>query len=91
MSTLRARHYKLDCCVCTFRKRDPLLPTNPANMSLLKTCDSGENGIAWLPARLNLSAAVLRHPSLRAWHQKRARVDARDPHRAEVPADSDGT
>eukprot|EP00966_Prymnesium_polylepis_P224087 5183908-Prymnesium_polylepis.1 len=85
MGALRARGYKLDCCSCPFRRRDALLPTNPLNRALLKTCDSGVNGIAWLPSRVNLSAAVLRHPSLRAWLARRARVEAKDPRRAEVP------
>ena len=46
---------------------------------------AGLNGLAWDPRRLNLNDAVLRHPSLAAWHKRRARVDARDPRRALVP------
>lgn len=69
LDNLRGRGYKLDCCGCTpLKLRDPLAPHNPINWSEIKKCDSGWNAIAWDPARLNLTTAVQRNPSLRAWY-----------------------
>ena len=74
MANLRRAGYYLDCCSCPLRSVSPLYARNPANASRQKVCDSGNNAFAWLPSRLNLTAAVARHPNLLAWYARKALI-----------------
>ena len=70
---LRALGYHLDCLTCYYLLRprdDPLWPPHPLNRTLPKPRDSGNNGLAWDPARVPLAQAVERHADLAEWYAR---------------------